>query len=78
MTLIDEEDKPRKLQEKIWANNRNEVIGYLKDGYGHSPQSSGNSGLLMLWLLWFLSLGACTFFAASGLSTAAGLWPYSL
>jgi len=72
MTLIDEKTNPKAARE-IWANNRNEVIGYLKDGYGHSPQSSGNSGLLMPMVIWFLSLGACTFFAASGLSTAAGL-----
>lgn len=77
MTLIDERKNPKAAKE-IWANNRNEVIGYLKDGYDHSTQSSGNSGLIMIMLIWALSLFASSFFAASGLSIAAGLSLFTL
>ena len=72
MSLKDEKSNPKAARE-IWANNRQEVVGYLKDGYEHSSESGGQSGLFMIFTLWFLSLGACTFFAGTGLSVTAGL-----
>ena len=72
MNLINEKLHPKKTR-VIWANNRQELIGYLKEGYQHEGDSTGTFSLFGVFFVWFLSLGACTFFATSGLSIFAGL-----
>jgi hypothetical protein len=86
MNLINEKLHPKKTR-VIWANNRQELIGYLKEGYQHEGDSTGTFSLFGVFFVWFLSLGACTFFATSGLSIFAGLslftissldfWPFA-
>ena len=62
MSLPDEKSD-LKIAREVWANNRQEVVGYLKKGYVHASRLGGQSPLIMIFFVWFLSLGACTFFA---------------
>ena len=72
MSLPDEKSD-LKIAREVWANNRQEVVSYLKEGYVHASRLGGQSPLIIIFFVWFLSLGACTFFAISGLGIAAGL-----
>ena len=54
MNLINEKLHPKKTR-VIWANNRQELIGYLKEGYQHEGDSTGTFSLFGVFFVYLLT-----------------------
>lgn len=72
MVMDDEKGSPSKMK---LAENSDEIIKYLKEGYYQEKSRPVFNGLVTLWMI---TLGLTLFFAATGIATLIGVFLFSI
>lgn len=72
MVMDDENGSPSKMK---LAENSDEIIKYLKEGYYQEKSRPVFNGLVTLWMI---TLGLTLFFAATGIATLIGVFLFTI